>query len=168
MIIIVIVIFLLYLFLAHYISYLILKNRTLESRKWDLNICCGKTDGGGINADIFRHKDLPNFVLLKDIYNLPFGNNQFNYVLCSHTIEHVDNPQKFFRELKRVGRNVVLVVPPLWDIFASFFTFPSHRWICLTMKKEHTKLPLMIPYPLAIVYQKIFGQHLGTGNIKPA
>lgn len=162
MIIIVLIIFILYLFLAHFVSYTILKNRTLKSRKWDLNICCGKTDGGGINADIVKHKELPNFVLIKDIYNLPFKDKQFNYVLCSHTIEHVDSPARFFQELKRVGKHVVLVVPPLWDIFASFFAFPSHRWICLTLKKEHTSLPKMIPLPLAIAYQKLFGQFIGA------
>lgn len=152
----------LYLFLAHFLSYSILKKRTLKSRKWDLNICCGKTNGGGINADIAKHKNLPNFVLIKDIYNLPFKDKQFNYVLCSHTIEHVDSPKKFYQELKRVGKNVVLVVPPLWDIFASFFAFPSHRWICLTIKKEHLSLPKMVPYPLALAYQNLFGQHIGA------
>lgn len=154
--------FILYLFLAHYLSYSILKKRTLKSRKWDLNICCGKTDGGGVNADIVKHKDLPNFVLIKDIYRLPFKNKQFNYVLCSHTIEHVDNPVRFYQELKRVGKYVVLVVPPLWDIFASFFAFPSHKWICLAIQKEHTTLPKMIPYSLAIAYQNLFGQHIGA------
>lgn len=154
--------FILYLYFAHYISYTILKKKTLKGRKWDLNICCGKTDGGGINADIAKHKDLPNFVLIKDIYKLPFKDKQFNYVLCSHTIEHVDNPEKFYHELKRVGKHVVLAVPPIWDIFASFFVFPSHRWICLTVKKEHATLPKMIPCPLAIAYQKLFGQHIGA------
>lgn len=153
---------LIYLFLAHYLSYSVLKKRTLKSRIWDLNICSGKTDGGGINADISKHKDLPNFVLIKDIYHLPFYDQQFNYVLCSHTIEHVDNPEQFYWELKRVGKHVVLIVPPLWDLFASFFAFPSHRWICLTIKKKHTTLPKMIPYTLAIAYQNIFGQHIGA------
>jgi len=161
-IIVTIAIFLVYLSLAHLLSYSILKNITLKRRIWDLNICCGKTDGGGVNADIVKHKDLPNFVLIKDIYNLPFKNKQFKYVLCSHTIEHVDNPEKFYQELKRVGKNVVLVVPPLWDIFASFLAFPSHRWICLTLKKEHPSLPKMVPYTLAIAYQNLFGQHIGA------
>ena len=155
-------IFILYLYLAHFLSYSILKKRTLKSKKWDLNICCGKTDGGGINADIAKHKDLPNFILIKDIYKLPFKDKQFNYVLCSHAIEHVDSPVRFYKELKRVGKHVVLVVPPLWDIFASFFAFPSHRWICLTLKKEHTTLPKMISYSLAIAYQNLFGQHIGA------
>lgn len=139
-----------------------MKNRTLKSRKWDLNISCGKTDGGGINADIVKHKDLPNFVLIKDIYNLPFKDKQFNYILCSHTIEHVDNPEKFYLELKRVGRNVVLVVPPLWDMFASLLVPYTHKWIPITFRKIHTKLPKLITHPLASPIQKIFGQVIKT------
>ena len=94
--------FVFYLIFAHLFSYKILKNKILKSRKWDLNICCGKTNGGGINADIKKHKNLPNFILIKNIYKLPFKNKQFNYVLCSHTIEHVDDPIQFYKELKRV------------------------------------------------------------------
>lgn len=34
----------------------------------------------------------------------PFQDNQFDYVICSHVIEHVDDPEKFLREMFRVGR----------------------------------------------------------------
>lgn len=155
--------FLIYGILAHYLSYTVLKNRTLKKRRWDLNICCGKTNGGGINADIKKRKEnLPNFVLLKDIYNLPFADKQFEYVLCSHTIEHVDDPKRFYQELKRVGENVIIVVPPLWDIFAAFLAIPSHKWLFLTFQKEHKVLPKFVPLILAQVYQKLFGQYIGT------
>ena len=148
--------------LAHYISYTILKNKTLKKRKWDLNISCGKTDGGGINTDIKKHADVPNFMLVKDIYNLPFKDKQFEWVLSSHTIEHVEYPEKFFKELKRVGKNVVIVVPPLWDIGASIFGFPYHRWTFLTFTKEHTKLPRHFPAPLSKTYMKLFGQRMSS------
>jgi hypothetical protein len=74
----------------------------------DLNICCGTTDGGGINADILQHSDVPNFVKLDSIYRLPFADKQFGVVLCSHTAEHVHYPQRFDRELQaRVGQKLV-------------------------------------------------------------
>ena len=146
--------------LAHFLSYKILKNITLKKRKWDLNICCGKTDGGGINADIKKHANVPNFVLIKNIYNLPFKDKQFDYVLCSHTIEHVEDPVKFYNELRRVGKNVVLVVPPLGDIFASFLAVRDHKWTFLTLKKEHTKLPKFVPLPFAKSFQKVYGQRI--------
>lgn len=140
----------------HQISYRLIKNRILRRRIWDLNICCGKTDGGGVNADIVKHDNIPNLVLLSDIYNLPFKDNAFEQVLCSHTIEHVEDPKKFYNELKRVGRNVTLVVPPLWDIGA-VLNLLEHRWIYLTVKKEHRSLPPKIPLPLASHIQRWFG-----------
>lgn len=151
---------LIYCWLAHYLSYVILKNKTLKKRKWDLNICCGKTDGRGINADIQRHKDLPNFVLIKDICHLPFKDKQFDHVLCSHTIEHVDNPRRFYQELKRVGKNLTLVVPPLWDVFSAFLAIPCHKWLFLTFKKEHQNLPKFVPLIYAQAFQKLFGQSI--------
>ncbi len=145
----------------HQISYRLIKNRILRRRIWDLNICCGKTDGGGVNADIVKHDNIPNLVLLSDIYNLPFEDNAFEQVLCSHTIEHVENPKSFYNELKRVGRNVTLVVPPLWDIGA-VLNLLEHRWIYLTVKKEHQSLPPKIHLPLASYIQRLFGQHLNA------
>lgn len=158
----IVVLFFLYERFAHYLSYTVLKNKTLKKRKWDLNISCGKTDGGGINADIKKHANVPNFKLITDVNNLPFKNKQFEWVLSSHTIEHVENPEKFFDELKRVGKNVVLVVPPLWDIGASLLSFPYHRWTFLTIKKEHTELPKYIPTPLSKTYMKLFGQKMSS------
>lgn len=129
---------------TNWLSYKRLKFKILNRRKWDLNICCGKTDGGGVNADIFKHADLPNFILINDIYNLPFEYKQFDYILCSHTIEHVEDPDLFLRELQRVGNHVKIVIPPLWD-FTAAFNLLEHRWLFLTFKKEHQTLPFRIP-----------------------
>ena len=96
----------------HWYSYQRLKRSIVSRRRWDLNICCGTTDGGGINADIVRHGEVPNFVQVESIYRLPFADGQFDVVLSSHTAEHVDYPQRFDRELRRVGRRVVYVLPP--------------------------------------------------------
>lgn len=134
----------------------IIRNRR---EKWDLNICCGKTDGGGINVDIVKHADVPNLIVVDDIYNLPFSTNQFDNVLCSHTIEHVDDPQAFFDELDRVADEVTLVVPPLWDLSAVLNVF-EHRWIFLTLRKEHHKLPNYIELPFARAYQERKGQKI--------
>jgi SAM-dependent methyltransferase len=102
----------------HWYSYRYLKNEIIRRRHWDLNICCGNTDGGGINADIVRHGDVPNFVKLDSVYRLPFADGQFDVVLCSHTAEHVDYPRRLDRELRRVGRTVVYILPPIWDLAA--------------------------------------------------
>lgn len=150
---------LIYFYLSHLLSYSILRKKILKRQKWDINICCGKTDGGGVNVDISKHADVPHFVLIKDIYNLPFRDRQFDAVLCSHTMEHVENPERFFRELKRIGKKVTIVLPPLWDITAAL-NILEHKYIFLCLKKEHTKLPPYVRLPLASYLHKRFGQKI--------
>ncbi|MCG8600020.1 MAG: methyltransferase domain-containing protein [Verrucomicrobiales bacterium] len=129
-------------------------------KKWDLNICCGKTDGGGVNVDIVNHADVPNLVVVDDVSNLPFRTDEFDHTLCSHTIEHVDDPKAFFDEMERVtSGKVTLVVPPLWDLSAVLNVF-EHRWMFLTFRKEHNKLPRYIELPFARAFQDRVGQKI--------
>jgi len=141
------------------LSYTIIKNKILKSRKWDLNICCGKTDGGGINADIIKHKEVEKFLLLESVYNIPFEDDSLDYVISSHTVEHIDDPQAFYVELKRIGGNITILVPPLWDITAAF-NFLEHKWVFLTFKTRHTELPKFVKLPLSGWYQRKFGQKI--------
>lgn len=74
-------------------------------------------------------------------------------MLCSHTLEHVENPALFYNELTRVGKEVTVVIPPLWDICAVLNIF-EHKWIFLNFKKEHKTLPKYIKLPLSCFIQK--------------
>ena len=141
------------------LSYTIIKKKVLKSRVWDLNICCGGTDGGGVNADIIKYRDLPNFILTKDIYNLPFADKQFKHILTSHTVEHIDDPEAFIKELNRVGENITILVPPLWDLSAAL-NFLEHKWLFLTFKTKVDVLPRYVRLPLANWYQSNFGQRI--------
>lgn len=147
------------LYLLNVISYQMMKQRILRKRRWDLNICCGKTDGGGINADIMAHADVNNYCHIDNIYKLPFDDGQFDQVLCSHTIEHVDDVEQFDKELRRVGKQVTYVLPPLWDLSAAF-NFLEHRWLFLTLKKEHHTLPRYIKLPFSHKLQRLIGQRI--------
>lgn len=133
----------------------------IRSRRavWDLNICCGKTDGGGVNVDIVKHAEVPNLVVVDDVYHLPFSTRQFEYTLCSHTIEHVEDPVAFFEELRRVSGEVTLVVPPLWDLSAALNIF-EHRTLFLTFRKEHHTLPRHVALPFARRLQERVGQKI--------
>ena len=148
------------LYVLNFLSYSVLKNRILKRQRWGLNICCGKTDGGGVNADIAAHGKLPNLVIV-DVYHLPFRDGHFDTVLCSHTVEHVANPSRFFDELTRVGHEVTLVIPPLWDLSAVLNVF-EHRWIFLSFKKAHRTLPRHIKLPLSSFVQDRLGQRIHT------
>ena len=146
-------------FLLHYLSYSVLKGRILRERRWDLNICCGRTDGGGVNADIVEFGKIDNFCKIADVYQLPFGDQAFEWVMSSHTAEHLDKPDAFDRELQRVGKNVVYIVPPLWDVGAAL-NVREHKWIFLTLKKKHHRLPRHVKLPLARTVQRMWGQRI--------
>ena len=55
--------------------------------------------GGGQKDANFGNRPIH----LYDGKEFPFKDNEFDYVICSHVIEHVDNPDFFLKELFRVG-----------------------------------------------------------------
>ncbi len=145
--------------LLNWLDYKFMKKKYLESEIFDLNICCGDTSCAGINADIDK-RDAPRFVLVKDIYNLPFKNKQFKNTVCSHTLEHVDDPVKFFEELKRVSENVTVLIPPLWD-FGCMINIREHRSQFLTFTSKHkNELPGFFNLPFSKTFQNVFGQKI--------
>jgi len=139
---------------GHVLDYRVLKKYYFNSGRWDLNISCGSTNGGGLNVDIIP-RAVPNFVLVKNIYKLPFKYKQFENTVCSHTIEHVEDPDKFFNELRRVSKNVTLLVPPMWDL-AAFGWVLEHKWQFLTLTTKHiNELPPKIKLPYGFVHKAV-------------
>ncbi|MBN1480138.1 methyltransferase domain-containing protein [candidate division KSB1 bacterium] len=146
--------------ILNYISYSYLKNKIIIRQKWDLNVCCGETDGGGINVDIVAHAKVPNMVIA-DVYHLPFKAGVFKSVLSSHTAEHLEKPATFYRELKRVGQEVTILIPPLWDISA-VVNLLEHRWIFLGFHTEYKFLPKYIKLPFSASLHKLIGQKIAA------
>ncbi len=66
-------------------------------------------------------------LVLGDATEMPFANNEFDYVIASHIAEHIDEPEKFCRELQRVAKRGYLETP---DAFSEFiFNEPFHKWV---------------------------------------
>lgn len=65
-----------------------------------------------------------------DLEHLPFDDKAYDFVFCSHVLEHMDNPGKALRELMRVGKNGYIEVPTrLSDVMLNFTRLPGHhRW----------------------------------------
>ncbi len=63
-----------------------------------------------------------------DIENLPFGDRQFDFLHCSNVLEHVPNPEKGYRELRRVGRHGYVECPSAFRENIICHT-GAHRWI---------------------------------------
>jgi SAM-dependent methyltransferase len=55
----------------------------------------------------------------------PFSDGEFDYVICSHVIEHVDDVVKFFAEMFRVSRAGYLEYPLIY--YEYVFDIPEHR-----------------------------------------
>lgn len=67
-----------------------------------------------ISADISRGKA----DVMADITNLKFENEQFEYIICNHVMEHVKEEGKAFWEMKRCLAPkgfLILTVPLCWD-----------------------------------------------------
>lgn len=70
--------------------------------------------------------DRPLFVA--DAADMPFADNAFDYVICSHVLEHVLDPAAVVAELSRVARAGYIEVPLAAS--SKILDFPSHLWWC--------------------------------------
>lgn len=151
--------FILLIYGLNILSYRVFNKAIARGQSFDLNICCGKTDyGRKANVDIYKHKDdIEHFVLVQNIYRLPFDDNTFQTTLCAHTIEHIEDPKAFDAELRRVSEEVLYIIPPIWDIAAQF-NFIEHQWMVLSWRKAHKQLPPMVKNPFFTLYNRFFKQ----------
>lgn len=79
---------------------------------------------------IFPHQRLVE----ADGENLPFGNKEFDYVICSHVLEHVEDPEKFIAEQERVAGMGYIETPSLIGEWLS--PKQSHKWVLLEIDNK--------------------------------
>lgn len=58
---------------------------------------------------------------------LPFSDGEFDYVICSQVLEHVDDPARFLAEQFRVARRGYIDTPSL--LGENLFPKKTHKWI---------------------------------------
>jgi ubiquinone/menaquinone biosynthesis C-methylase UbiE len=75
----------------------------------DLN--CVEISESGI--ELIKSKNIRNLhdILLFDGYKIPYPDNHFDLVICSHVLEHVEHERVLLREIKRVSRYQIFEVP---------------------------------------------------------
>ncbi len=93
-----------------------------------LNYGCYNTSFGDVNADIYP-RNVTNFALINPDFPLPFPDNFFGSTVCSHVLEHVEDPWQTLNELTRVSDRVYLLTP--LPIFLGAWLTPSHKWVFL-------------------------------------
>lgn len=93
----------------------------------------------------------------------PFEDNAFDYVICSHVIEHVENVEFFLSELFRVARKGYLEYPTIYyeylynfEVHLNFIKFKDD--VLMYMKKEDTSFNEFSPV------QKLFYKSLEKGH----
>ena len=57
----------------------------------------------------------------------PFADNSFDYIICSHVLEHVEKPELLIHELMRVGSRGYIETPS--EIAERLYGWPYHNWI---------------------------------------
>ncbi len=64
-----------------------------------------------------------------DLESLPFADKEFDFVYCSHVLEHVQNPERACKELMRVGKRGFVECPGMGgDLLLNTAQISHHRW----------------------------------------
>ena len=69
--------------------------------------------------DIAKAANQEIYFVQGDIYAIPFEKNEFDLVLCTEVLEHLERPDRALRELTRVASHTILL------------TVPSEPWFCM-------------------------------------
>ena len=84
----------------------------------------GDEHGGQRSGASAARVDRPLFDA--DAADMPFADQAFDYAICSHVLEHVEQPDVVVAELVRVAKAGYIEVPEAAS--AKIVDFPSHLW----------------------------------------
>jgi ubiquinone/menaquinone biosynthesis C-methylase UbiE len=63
------------------------------------------------------------------VEKMPFTDSEFDFVYCSHVLEHVEDPERARRELMRVAKRRYIETPTLGkDVWLNTATISNHGW----------------------------------------
>ena len=74
---------------------------------------------------------------------LPFADGAFDYVICSHVLEHVEDPAQLIAELARVAGRGYIETPS--EIGERIYGWHYHNWVvnlvdgCLVLRRKNEK-----------------------------
>jgi SAM-dependent methyltransferase len=108
-------------------------NQLEQNQNWNiLDIGCGYTahDKASVICDI---QDLSNFYKNKKFVRLeskklPFKDKEFDFVISSHVIEHVEDVSFFIKELERVSSKGYIELPTFLEDNLVFENKNDHIW----------------------------------------
>lgn len=117
--------------------------------------------GGGTDEADFSNRPLFHY----DGHQFPFKDGAFDYVICSHVVEHVDDPQAFMQEVFRVGQGRGYLEYPLityeylyaFKVHQHFVKFDFDHRVLLYLPKAASQFEAFAPV------QGLFNQSLSLG-----
>ena len=109
-------------------------NKLLEENKsWKvLDVGCGYTANKNATTlcdvlDLQNYYPDKEFVKLES-KNLPFKDNEFDFVIASHVLEHVKEANFFINELQRIANKGYIEVPTILEDNLVFENKKDHIW----------------------------------------
>lgn len=83
--------------------------------------------------DPTEHRNAPLIVegkplISADIERLPFYDKSFDFIYCSHVLEHVEDPLRTCAELMRVGKRGFIETPTMGKDMLFAWTEHTHKW----------------------------------------
>lgn len=100
------------------------------------DILCDKYLSGKGTARVGELRTDRPFVFA-DAEALPFVDKAFDYIICFHVLEHLDNPEKCLNEMMRVGRAGYIETP--CEVTEKIQGWTCHKWF---VRLENQKLIL--------------------------
>ena len=144
-----------------------------KNENWKiLDIGCGYTahKNASVIADI---QDLSNFYQNKNFIKitkkkLPFKDKEFDFVIASHVIEHIDNFEFFIKELERVSSKGYIELPSRLGDNLVFENKNDHIWWFyfddtankLIVSKKNQLIDPFITVSTAKLFEEIFRESL--------
>lgn len=69
----------------------------------------------------------------------PFASKEFDYVICSHVLEHVEDVDSFTKEITRVGKRGYIEFPTIY--YDYIYNFPEHLTFLLWKNNKISWIP---------------------------
>ena len=150
-----------------------INNILKDNPNWNiLDVGCGYRANpyASVLADV---KDLSNFYLDKKFVkindkDLPFKDKEFDFVIASHVIEHIDDFEFFIKELERISTQGYIELPTRLGDNLVFENKADHIWWCLyddinnklVFSKKNQLIEPFINVSTAKILEEVFKESL--------
>ena len=77
-------------------------------------------------------------LIIMDVCAAPFPDKTWDFVFCSHMLEHLKNPGDGLREISRIGKRGYIEIPTkLSDVMLNFTKIDNHHlWHGMVLKRR--------------------------------